>query len=433
MKIKVVTFQFPPNGGSGVQRIVKFLKYWHAFAKTNERQYVFEVITSKSVLSATKDDSHVSDLADDVVINRYISLDPMFVTNIFNTGSARGQHQKNHSLKSVVLKMVRRMFIWIRDLMRLPDQYFLWALYSAMREIFKGRESKADIVFTTIPTYSSAFLGSFLSWYYNCPHVIDFRDSWSDDPYLNLPTIFHKKFHQFWEKRILSRASLLVVYNQWLFDIYQEKYPNIPCTVVTNGYDPADLKKGKVQNVTKKDVISYVYTGTIFEYHEEFIREIFKFFGNQKDLKFELIFAGEIQLLNFDSIVEEFGLVDKVNILGYLPHVESVGLLLEADILLFTVPNGDTSSLTGKIFEYLGVCKPILSVIQKNSSIETLLDKHGHHDFCSFYDQKSLQLANENALKVFNRFKGTRNLTDINRQHQAVDLIKQIQFLKEKK
>ena len=420
MRIKIVTFQFPPYGGSGVQRIVKFIKYWSSLSTQKSVAPEIEVITSKAILKANRDLKQAQELRQDVKIKRYTSLDPMFLTGIFDTGRVGIDSNNRRKQKtSFPLQALRRFMLLVRDFMRLPDQYFLWAVYAGIRETVSVNKSKVDVIFTTIPTYSSAFLGCFLAWLHRCPHVIDFRDSWTDDPYLNLPTKIHRQFHKFWEKFILSRASLFVVYNEWLEQIFRIRYPQIPCIVVKNGYDPDDINHADITSFSDKELLTYAYTGTIFDYHEEFVRNVFSFFKNSRNKKFEIIFACEIQLLNFQQLLDEYELTDRVKILGYLPHKESVGLLKEADILLFTVPNGDMISLTGKVFEYLGVNKPILSVIQKNSAIEGLLRRHGHGDFCSFYDQESLSVANANASYQYLDFPGTKYLNEVNRKNQA--------------
>ena len=119
--------------------------------------------------------------------------------------------------------------------------------------LFRTKAYKSQhnpIILASLPTYTNGLLGYFCRAT-GAPLVLDFRDSWTDDPYLILPTKFHRWVHEKLEKIVLGHAKHFIVYADWLKKVYEKRYPGIPVTVILNGYDCSDFPIKKIRDPKK--------------------------------------------------------------------------------------------------------------------------------------------------------------------------------------
>lgn len=387
-----VSYAFPPNGGSGVQRVFKFVKYLPGYGVPAS------VLTAKAVFKTTSDSTLLRGLDPGTTIIRATSLDPMFVADIVSKGLAGKPRTKQEgvgsaqgsrpSLKQSVTKFAFPILLKIRNFVRLPDQYIGWFPFAFLAGWKHLRTLENPVIIASLPVYTPALVAYGLSRLSGAPLMLDFRDGWADDPYLELPTRFHRWFHKALESRIVRHAQHLVVYGEWLENVYREKYPDTPCSVILNGYDTDDFA---VDELPARDdaKIRLAYSGTVFQYHREFIEMVFQGVAglpaSVRD-RVEVNFAGDIQLTIFDELVDQYGLQRQVKRLGYIAHTEAIKLLLDADALLFTIPRGDVSSYTSKVFEYLAARRPIISFVCEEGSGGKLLKDFGHGSWLIDYD-----------------------------------------------
>ncbi len=428
-----VSYSFPPNGGSGVQRVYKFVKYLPKYGINTS------VLTSKSIFKLTADATLLNDLDEESKIIRSFTLDPMFLAGFVGSkmsSSSRNEDNIHGNKRSIFYKKLFKLMILIRNYLRLPDQYIGWlpfAIYDGYKFL---KKQKNPIIVASLPVYSTALVGYVLSKLTNTPLIIDFRDGWVDDPYLNLPTRFHKAFHRKLEAVIVGHAKHLVVYGQWLADIYKKKYPSKPTTVILNGFDDEDFNFNEnfEKNISKsEDKIKLVYNGSLFEYHEDFIQLLFftvSCLSSDVVDNLEIHFAGDIQLTSFDQLVRKYKLSGQIKKLGYLPHKQSIKNMLTAQGLIFTIPRGDISSYTSKIFEYLATQRPIISFVTDDGCGAQLLKDFGHERWLINYDEdKALEVFCQISNLVDVKINYPPNLLSrIERKKQAFELAKIIQM-----
>jgi glycosyltransferase involved in cell wall biosynthesis len=424
-----VSYSFPPNGGSGVQRVYKFVKYLPRYG------FNTSVLTSKSTFKLTADSTLLDELSSDTKIIRSLTLDPMFLAGFVGSKISDSSKKVDETLSVARLDFYKNLFklmVIVRNYLRLPDQYIGWLPFAIYHGYKYLKKQKKSVIIVSLPVYTTALVGYFLSKLTNTPLIIDFRDGWVDDPYLDLPTKFHRAFHSLLERVIVNHAKHLVVYGQWLADIYKTKYPSKKTTVILNGFDNEDFifNENFKNNNTK---IKLVYNGSLFEYHQDFIELLFFTVSNlacDTINNLEIHFAGDIQMTSFDQLVNKFSLLGKIQKLGYLPHRESIKNMLTADGLIFTIPRGDVSSYTSKIFEYLATQKPIISFVTERGCGGQLLKDFGHGPWLIDYDP-------HRALEIFSNIKSLRDskiqnspelLSRIERKGQAFELSKIIEM-----
>lgn len=416
-----VTYSFPPSGGSGVQRVYKFVKYLPSFGVATS------VLTAKNFLKTTADASLLTDLHPNTVIIRTPSIDPMFVADFVNRGITKSSGtQQLASRWRTSLRKALPLLLKIRNFMRLPDQYIAWFPFAFIAGLQQLKTLTNPVIVASLPVYTTALVAYYLSKWTGTPLVMDFRDAWTDDPYLELPTRMHRYLHNKLERKIVGHAKHIVVYGEWLRQIYIKKYPHIPTTVIMNGFDAEDFKFNSLPLRDDKK-IRLVYSGSIFQYHLEFIEMAFAAVRQLDDRfkdRIELVFAGDVQLTSFDELVNKYELSEVVNKLGYIAHKEALKLLVTADALLFTIPRDDVSSYTGKIFEYLAARRPIISFVCEHGLGGKLLKDFGHDPWIIDYDP-------ERAAKVISTIANLENiaieyspelLSKIERKQQAYAL-----------
>lgn len=402
-----ISYFFPPNGGSGVQRVYKFVKYLPGFGVGAS------VLTAKAVFKTTSDASLLKDLVPETKVLRTFAPDPMFIADFVSKGMATREASgsapsggSEAGLKQRLSKAVFPILLGIRNFLRLPDQYLGWFPFAFLAGRAHLRALDNPVIIASLPVYTPALVAYVLSRTTGAPLMLDFRDGWVDDPYLELPTGFHRWLHSTLERRIVRHASHLVVYGEWLEQRFREKYPDTPCTVILNGFDADDFAV-EAAPVGDSDVIRLAYSGSVFQYHHEFIEMVFRGVASQPECirqRIRILFAGDIQLTTFDDLVAQYGLGQQVERLGYIPHREAIRMLLGADALLFTIPRGDVSSYTSKIFEYLAAQRPIISYVCEEGSGARLLKDFGHGEWLIDYDEARTR-------EVFSRLENLRDVT----------------------
>lgn len=374
----MVTYDFPPIGGGGIQRNVKFLKYlnrigWETNVLTvKERDfYVFDYTQLNEIKETT--------------IYKSNSWDPVSlsykVKNIFNKKNTLSSHQseiKEGAWYVTIYRFIRNWFL-------LPDGYGGWIpfAYRKGKEVIK--RNRPNILFCTFPIPSNAFVTYKLSKRFNIPFVLDFRDGWIDDPYTTFPSKLHLKFHKYYEKKIILSARQVIVYGEPLKIILENRYPILKnkIEVITNGFDPEDFKElTPVVRDKKNKKIRLVYSGSVYIDR----RDTFAYFIEAVSLlsvetiqNLEIIFVGD-KLKWATDLVESKNLNEIITFTGYLNHKDALNYLASADASLMFLKPGDVVALSGKIFEYIAIGNPIIACVEPNGACSKLLESINHSE-----------------------------------------------------
>jgi hypothetical protein len=188
------------------------------------------------------------------------------------------------------------------------------------------------------------------------PWIADFRDLWVRDPVMNLLMT-----------RILKTADELVTVSPALAKRLQQAYPDRPTCCITNGFDESDFVAHS-SSLTKR--FSITHTGRMYEGKRDpssllsVVRELADTGEIRRD-DIELRFYGPADPF-LPAVVQRYGLEDVCEIHESVPRAEALALQARSQLLLLLewgVP-GEQGIFTGKLFEYLGAKRPILSVGQ---------------------------------------------------------------------
>ena len=384
-KILIITYYWPPAGGPGVQRWLKFVKYLPGFG-WNPTVFIPENPSYPIV-----DETLQNEVSKDLEIIRTKIWEPYQIAELFGKDNRKfkaGQFDvgKNQSWKS-------KLSIWVRGNFFIPDARVFWVKPSAKYLKKYLKENNFDAVVTTGPPHSVHLIGLELKKEFpNLKWIADFRDPWTEISYyrhLKLTKSSDKK-HRSLEQKVFKTADITLATSYTDADNFRKKGANAFC--VTNGFDGFENALNAKKNT--KFTLSYIGVLEQLRNPEILWSTLNQIIQENEAFKsdFELKFVGRVD----DKILKEIEnskLKDSLNNVGYLSHLEANAEMQSSDVLLMTNFPHESSKgiIPGKIFEYLATGKPILSFGPKESDVKKILDETNAGKHFSYQDSAELK------------------------------------------
>jgi glycosyltransferase involved in cell wall biosynthesis len=366
-KVLFIAYYFPPFGLSGVQRTFKFVKYLSLF------NWQPTVLTIAPGSYFAKDYTMLKEIEDqDINIVRVeTKMEP---SQIFNKKDVR--ELPRESIRKLLNKLSQTFFI--------PDNKIGWKKRAITTGIELMQKEHFDVLFSTAPPYTDFLVGAELKKIIDIPYVIDYRDSWLDNPYNFYPTPIHKSIASKMERMVLHASDHIITINRRIKELLIMrhkflKYNDI--TILSQGFDPRDFVIPEHVTLPKVNKFRITYSGTFIDKRtpKYFLRAVHNLLEKYPEMrgKFEACFVGHFRKEN-KKIVTKLGLSDVVNIVGYVEHHECIKYLLTSDVLWLIIGKGKGEDMmsTGKLFEYIGAQKPILGCVPEGVAKNTLLESH---------------------------------------------------------
>ncbi|HCY43289.1 MAG TPA: hypothetical protein DHV48_18455 [Prolixibacteraceae bacterium] len=356
-KVLIITYYWPPSGGAGVQRWLKFAKYlpefgWQPVILTVDREYASYPQRDESLVGEVNPECLVYTTKSFELYNLYklISGKKEVPYGGFANESKEGMFQK-------VSKFMRGNFL-------LPDPRKGWNKYALKKAEELIRQYNIDTVVTTSPPHSTQLIGLKLKQKFNIRWIADLRDPWTDIYYYNQfsHTALARKVDRNYERKVVENADLLITVSEDVKRIFAEKSKlqiAAKTVVIPNGFDEDDFRISNLPAETKKII---TYTGTISEAYDvdAFLEALVRL---DTSLKSNLMirFVGKVPPA-VEQRFRDTGL--EVELVGYVDHPKSIEYLFRSDLLLLVIPKvkNNKGILTGKFFEYLASQKPVLAI-----------------------------------------------------------------------
>ena len=363
----ILTYYWPPSGGSGVQRWMYFSKYlkelgWKPFVITVDEKKASYPFLDMSLKKIVKD----------IKVIKTSTNEPLKIFSFLTTGGFRkGIPQGEIKIKGLFNKLSN----YIRSNFFIPDARLGWVdfAYTECKKLII--KNNINHIITTGPPHSTHLIGLKVKRDFKINWTVDFRDPWVNIFY-NKNFLFTKKSinkQKELEKKVLNNANLvLTTIGGDLKEQLQLKAPNQNFAVVPNGYD--DVLINKIKSEKSKKYFHIVYTGLLTKNHPyvSLLKNLKQNFGNT-NLKLSL--AGNISNKVINEIKNFLPKV-KIKFCGYLNHEDSVRLIKSADLLVnFFFIGAEKEMISGKIMEYLATEIPILSIGDPSSEAGKILSK----------------------------------------------------------
>lgn len=418
-KLLIITYYFPPAGGPGVQRWLKFVKYLPEFG-VQPIVYVPENPTYPIV-----DEGLVSQISDQVIVLKNKIWEPYQLASVFSKNKTKKISSGifPHKKKQTFLD---KTFLWIRGNLFIPDARVFWVKPSVAYLEKYIKDNNIDTIVTSGPPHSLHLIGLELKEKLNVKWFADFRDPWTTIGYhkaLRLSNYAAKK-HKSLEHKVLNSADTIIVTSKTTKTEFQA-ITNKPISVITNGYDIENVEK---QALDTKFTLAHIGSflsdrnpNFLWECLVELLQEIPDF---KSHLEIKLIGAVSQEVL--DSIAE-FHLNDYLNLLGYVSHHEAIAHQKKSQVLLLIEINSeDTKSIIpGKLFEYMVSNRPIIAIGPNGSDFADIITKTNTGVFFDYSEKTKLKSV---ILDFYNQyFEGKLQANGVGlQQYSRKNLTKQL-------
>lgn len=350
-KALIATYYWPPSGGPGVQRYLKFAKYLPQFGVEPI------VLTVENPTYPLQDPSLLEEVPDSLTVYRSRTVEPF---SLYAGLSGKRGEEISPSTELQSDTFLGSLGSWIRANIFIPDARAGWLLTAARKAATIIDQHHIDTIITTGPPHSVHFIGKHLKQQHGVRWLADFRDPWSQIYYNQLlpRTAVAEQLDEKLEQMILKQADEVIVVSRTQAESFRKQVER-GYRVITNGFDPEDF-----ESITPRDRKNPRFTirhvGTIGEaaIPGPLLDVLATLPADDRPL---IEFIGDVHR-KLPERVRKSGLTDSVQFTSYLPHHQALEKMCRADALLLSIPDVDQMEqhIPGKLFEYLGSGCPIL-------------------------------------------------------------------------
>lgn len=370
-RVLIITYYWPPSGGGGVQRWLKFSRY----LPENDWQPV--IYTPLNADYPLIDEQLLNEIPDQAEVIKYPITEPYRVFRNLSGKKKDTVHAGFISDDAKPSKM-KRLLGWTRGNLFIPDARMLW-IKPSVRYLSKYlKENPVDAVVSTGPPHSMHLIARELKNKLGIKWIADFRDPWVNMDHQDMfqmgPRAMRK--HQQLEKAVIGGADAVISVSFTESKNYAQ-LGNTPVHTITNGFDEADFIEKFPVNQSKFRIGHFGTLGpdrdapALWNALSELCEDpVFK-----EDL--ELYFAGPTDAGILSTAISKLG-EEKVSYCDYLPHDLAVREMQRSAVLLLILnENGsEKGRIPGKIFEYMASDRFILGMGQPDSDSGRLLDEN---------------------------------------------------------
>ena len=394
-KLLIITYYWPPAGGPGVQRWLKFVKYLPEF-NIQPIVYIPENPTYPII-----DNGLESEVSNKAIILKNKIFEPYGLASFFGKSKTKKISSgiiSNQKKQSVLEKTL----LWVRGNLFIPDARFLWVKPSVKYLKKYIVENNIDTIVTSGPPHSLHLIGLELKKNLNIKWLADFRDPWTTIGYhkaLKLSSYANKK-HKALEKLVLTSADTIIVTSKTTKTEFQA-ITSKPIEVITNGYDQEKIDKQPLdEKFTLAHIGSFLSERNpiiLWQALKELVSENAYF---KNDFRLKLIGATSQEVLD---TISEFKLNDYVQNLGYVSHQEAVEHQRKSQVLLLIeINSNDTKSIIpGKLFEYMVSERPIIALGPEGSDFAEIITATNTGVFFTYDEKEKLKAL---LLKYYQKY-----------------------------
>jgi hypothetical protein len=384
-KVLIITYYFPPAGGPGVQRWLKFVKYLPDF---NIQPVVY---VPENPSYPIIDENLVGEISSQAIVIKRPIFEPYGLAALFSKN-------KTKKISAGIIPSERkqtkidRFLLWIRGNFFIPDARVFWIKPSVAYLKNYIEENNIDTVITSGPPHSLHLIGMRLKNLVDIDWIADFRDPWTTIGYhekLKL-SAYASNEHNILERKVLNAANRIIVTSQSTKAEFLKK-TNQPITVITNGFD-----EEKVAKQTLDEKFSLAHIGSflsernpiiLWQSLSDLVKEVP---GFAEHLELKLI--GTISKDILDTI-HSYNLSDYLNYLGYVSHQEALIHQRKSQVLLLIEINSRNtiSIIPGKLFEYMVSQRPIIAIGPRSSDFAQIIKETNTGVFFDYSEKEALK------------------------------------------
>ena len=372
-KVLIITYYWPPSGGSGVQRWMYFAKYLNEFGV----QPTIITVDEKYASYPSKDTSFNKQV-EKVRVYKTKTLEPLRFYSFLKSGKTEKvvpQGNVGGGKKGILDKVAT----YIRANFFMPDARVGWNRYAFQQAKELITKEHFDLIITTGPPHSTHLVGLKLKQELNIQWMADFRDPWTEVYYNNLfkRTQKNEEKDKAMELNVLNKADVILTVGPSMQELLQNKIIEQKEKVhyIFNGFDEEKFSH-LTKNKNTKQTIRYVGTLTENYPYHSFIEAINQLTSD--DIALQIEFIGNIETSVRLELTSKCN--HTIHFIDNVSHQQAIQYMKDADLLLLLLPYMEHAKimLTGKLFEYLATTNPILCIGNKDADAATIVDQLNH-------------------------------------------------------
>ena len=382
-KILIITYYWPPAGGAGVQRWLKFSKYLPEYGYTP----IILTVDEKYANYPQKDSKLVNEISDKLKVHKTKTFEVFSIYQKLVSSNEMPYggfaNENNPSLLKKVARFIRGNFF-------IPDPRKGWNKYAFKAALKIIKDYNIDTIITTSPPHSTQLIGLKLKKKTNINWIADIRDPWTEIYYNKefYKTSLANKIDYKYEQQVINNADKIIVVSDSIKLSFSKNKKELlnKISIISNGFDTDDIIKS---SDTNNNTINIVYTGTISDiYPMNIFIDAIKSIEN-KNINIKLV--GQVNEI-FKQKIENDNLTNIFEFIGQVNHEKSLEYLSKADIALLLIPEikDNKGILTGKFFEYLGSKKAILGIGPSDGDVAKILKETNSGKMIKYNDINSI-------------------------------------------
>ncbi len=408
-KVLIITYRWPPAGGIGVLRCLKFAKYLRDFG------WEPVILTAQNASYQFLDYDNLKEVPDGIEIHRVPIFEPI---NAFKkiTGRKKEQPLQNITNNSTKKKSIIDKFgMWVRGNFFIPDARSAW-----IKPCIKYLDNylvnnHIDAILTDGPPHTNTVIGMRVSQKHKIPWLADFQDPWTQVDYYTQLHIGRRadRIHRALEQEVFQTAKKITVASpSWKKDLESIGGRNVD--VIYYGYDETDFAEFSAK---EEDLFVIFHGGllgadrnpeTLFSVLSKLINKYPKI-GSKVKLKF----AGEVDV-SVKNALKKHSLLQYTELMGMVPRKQVVKEYEKSSLLLLPINKADNAAgrIPGKLFEMLRTNKPILVLGPDDGDVKSIIEKENAGCSFDYEDKQSLYDFMENSIikNKFENFSSSANI-----------------------
>jgi glycosyltransferase involved in cell wall biosynthesis len=424
-KVLIITYYWPPAGGSAVYRWLKFTKYLREFG------WEPVVYTAENGEYSELDPENAKDIPEGITILKHPIWEPYDLYKKFIGQKKTEKVNVGFLTEKKKPGFAEFVSVWIRGNFFIPDARRFWVKPSIKFLSNWLEKNPMDAIISSGPPHSMHLIAMALKNRFNIPWVADFRDPWTKIDFYNelhLSWFADRKHHRLEKKVVTTADGIITVGNQM-----REEFETIGAkktVVITNGFDTADKIEGEVEMDQKFTIAHF---GTVNKARNpELLWQVLTDIVSEnpsfaKDL--ELKFVGRLDQSARESI-QKYNLETYLTKIDFLPHKEVLLKQRQSQVLLLLINQTHNAGgiLTGKFFEYLAAERPIVAIGPTSGDVADILNTSKAGRIIDFTNKEGLKeclleyykkfkdnqlTVNSAGINKYSRFELTRRLAEI--------------------
>ncbi|QWX85431.1 glycosyltransferase family 4 protein [Cellulophaga sp. HaHaR_3_176] len=407
-KVLIITYYWPPAGGPGVQRWLKFVKYLRDFG-IEPIVYIPENPNYPIV-----DANFLNEIPEGITIFKQPIFEPYKIASLLS--SKKTKRISSGIIQTKNQSFAEKMMLWVRGNLFIPDARKYWVKPSVtyLKEIIKKEE--INTVITTGPPHSVHLIGLKLKEQLNIKWISDFRDPWTSIGYhkkLKLTSKSIKK-HKKLESLVLNTADKIVVTSETTKKEFQA-LSNKTIEVITNGFDTAYAGDAVLDDKFTIAHIGSLLTGRNPENLWQVLSELI----NENSAFKQAVVLNFVGVVSDDVLetINSYGLKGNINLLGYVSHSKAIEVQRSSQILLLAEIDVDETRgiIPGKLFEYMAAKRPIIAIGPENWDVAKIISETSSGETFTYQQKAELKKVILSWFTAYQQGKLNINSSNINK------------------